>query len=61
MCNVRLRAIVNRITRLGRVFTRNCDLLQYVRLQLNYIAIIDISEFAIAINWGGRCIFLQLI
>jgi hypothetical protein len=27
-CNVRLRAIVNRITRLGRFFTRNSDLLQ---------------------------------
>jgi len=28
---------------------------------LNYIAIIDILEFAIAINWGVRCNFLQLI
>ena len=27
-CNVRLRAIVTRITRLGRVFTRNSDSLQ---------------------------------
>jgi hypothetical protein len=58
---VRLRAIVNRITRLGRVFTRNSDLLQYVGLQLNFIAIIDILEIAIAINWGVRCNFLQLI